>query len=146
MAFQKKSYVINTSRGHTYCEVYEPLEVPFDFKNCDATATDSGTTVGSQKESQTPETVLMVHGLGGTVRHWADSELPDALARRGCVAVCFDFYSHGKSTQLDSNMSAQPLLLLMLLPQLPLYRRHSNYTIVVVYHRRCMSMVSLLIS
>lgn len=77
----KKVVKINTTHGETYCEVYEPAEV------------SNGTS---------SQAVLMIHGCGGSVDHWRDSELPVLLAKKGKTVVTYDLYSHGKSVQLPS--------------------------------------------
>jgi pimeloyl-ACP methyl ester carboxylesterase len=68
---------ITTSHGLTYCEVYRSRR---DDHN--------------GKESIP---IVMVHGLGGSSRHWANSDIPALLAESGFTVVTFDLYSHGKS-------------------------------------------------
>eukprot|EP00601_Ochromonadales_sp_CCMP2298_P028803 CAMPEP_0173327990 /NCGR_PEP_ID=MMETSP1144-20121109/1913_1 /TAXON_ID=483371 /ORGANISM="non described non described, Strain CCMP2298" /LENGTH=231 /DNA_ID=CAMNT_0014272443 /DNA_START=46 /DNA_END=738 /DNA_ORIENTATION=+ len=84
--YERTCFPIDTTHGHTYCEVYKPFN-----------------TDGAIVEPEVCKTYLMVHGLGGTTDHFAYCELPETLARQGYTVVSFDFYSHGRSTQLNCN-------------------------------------------
>jgi pimeloyl-ACP methyl ester carboxylesterase len=85
---------VPTTHGQTYCEVYSPAV--------------SSLTPPKEPKS-TAKVILMVHGLGGCVEHFNQSELPIFLADQGHTVVCFDWYSHGKSTALSSKTVAHNL-------------------------------------
>ena len=95
METTKRCFFISTTHGETHCEVYEPVQ-----------------SAGGQ-ENVRPDVVLMIHGCGGSVDHWNDSELPVLLARKGKTVVCYDFYSHGKSVQLSSQTVTHNLALFL---------------------------------
>lgn len=95
METTKKCFSISTTHGETHCEVYEPVQLP------------------SAQENARPDVVLMIHGCGGSVDHWNDSELPILLAKKGKTVVCYDFYSHGKSVQLSSKTVTHNLALFL---------------------------------
>ena len=127
MFYQKKCFAINTTRGSTYCEVYEPLKLD---------------EAAAEQENVDKETILMLHGLGGTVKHWTDSELPSLLASKGNTVVCFDWYSHGKSTQVSSrdiphdlNLFIQQLHDVIHSPQLPISK--SKYIVAHGFSMGC---------
>lgn len=84
---QRDCLCITTSHGLTYCEVYRS-------RNKDD---------NKEKESIP---IVLVHGLGGSSRHWANSDIPAMLAESGFTVVCFDLYSHGKS---DTNKMSHTL-------------------------------------
>lgn len=95
METTKKAFSINTTHGETYCEVYEPVRA-----------------AGMEKNVRI-EPVLMIHGCGGCVDHWSDSELPVLLTKTGKTVVCYDIYSHGKSVQLSSEVVTHNLALFL---------------------------------
>jgi pimeloyl-ACP methyl ester carboxylesterase len=54
-----------------------------------------------QSLSDDTEVLLMIHGLGGSCFHWSKSEIPSLLAQNSAVVICFDLYSHGRSSTLN---------------------------------------------
>ena len=96
MSFTKICVFIKTTHGLTYCEVYYPIKPTENNEN------------GSELKTAST-TILMVHGLGGSVEHWQQSELPMMLANQGHTVICFDWYSHGKSTRHSSKTTQHNL-------------------------------------
>ena len=88
MSYSKVCAYVPTTHGKTYCEIYYPAR--------------SELLQHAAQTCEQPATVLMVHGLGGSVDHFFESNLPVLLADNGHTVVCFDWYSHGKSTWLSS--------------------------------------------
>lgn len=88
----RRCFSVNTTYGRTYCEVYYPINKDLQniYQNCS-------------------EVVLMIHGLGGSCKHWSESEIPAVLASRDCVVVTFDLYTHGKSEQLNNRTTKHTL-------------------------------------
>ena len=81
---EKECIIIDTQQGQTYCELYGKENI-----------TDEVLTISN--------IIVIVHGLGGTVTQWEESGIAPFLARNQKVVICFDWYSHGKSTKLNAN-------------------------------------------
>lgn len=86
--FSKKCLSIPTTHGSTYCEIYYPNHL--SYAQLPSLPQDS------------IEILVMVHGLGGSLRHFSDSDIPAALAQGNAIVVTFDLYTHGKSEVLSN--------------------------------------------
>jgi pimeloyl-ACP methyl ester carboxylesterase len=93
--YQKKCLRVNTTNGSTYCEIFASNSV----------------TLQQPLQSLPDETevLLMIHGLGGSCFHWSKSDIPSLLAQNNVVVICFDLYSHGKSSTLNDKETPHSL-------------------------------------
>ena len=82
----KEGIFVGTLHGDTYCELYGKENM----------LEESDTQCNSN-------IVVIVHGLGGSVAQWEESDIAPFLARNRKVVLCFDWYSHGKSTKVNPN-------------------------------------------
>lgn len=81
----KQCFHLKTSRGNTYCEMWGKENLK-----------------EKQETSSPSNIILMIHGLGGSTGHWEESNIAPVLAKAGKLVICFDWYSHGKSTRIKN--------------------------------------------
>lgn len=88
---------VKTKYGYTHCQIYNPINED-----------------GTLKSNSNEKCMLMIHGLGCSSRRWYESDIPACIASEtGITVVCFDLYSHGKSTVLNADkIKHKPILFL----------------------------------